>query len=94
VPKPEKFDFDVHYAMVRHLYAPYCEPRFRFTRAYLREGARFNGPDNPNLRRLAIPPSWIWIQRLLFGLHSVLTRLGAEGDYRSVFLRALAHSAE
>jgi predicted unusual protein kinase regulating ubiquinone biosynthesis (AarF/ABC1/UbiB family) len=94
VPKPAKFDFDVHYAMVRHLYAPYTVPHFRFTSAYIREGARFNGPGNPNLRRLAIPPSWIWIQRLLVGLHSVLTRLGAEGDFRAIMRRALAREID
>ncbi len=90
IPQPRKFDFDVHWDMLRHQYAPYGQPRFRFTPEYVQAGAKFSGPSNPNLRRLAIPPAWIWVQRLLWGLHAVQVRLGAEGAFRDVMEEALA----
>jgi hypothetical protein len=43
-----------------------------------------------NLRLLAIPPQWIWLQRLQWGLHAVLARLEAEGPFSEVFRDALA----
>jgi predicted unusual protein kinase regulating ubiquinone biosynthesis (AarF/ABC1/UbiB family) len=89
VADPKKFDFDAHWALMRHQYAPYSSARFRFTPEYLRVGMDFSKPDNPNLRRLAIAPPWIWQQRLQWGLHAVLVRLGAEGPFREVMLEAL-----
>jgi len=81
VPRPDRFDFDVHWAMLCHQWEPYRAAHFRFTPEYLARGMAFSRPSNPNLRRLAIPPSWIWVQRLQWGLHAVLNRLGAEGDF-------------
>lgn len=89
VPKPKNLDFDLHWRMLRHQYTPYLTPRFRFTLDHLRAGVEFSRPSNPNLRHLAIPPQWIWQQRLLWGLHAVLARLGAEGPFRDVLLAAL-----
>lgn len=92
VAKPRRFDFDVHWAMLCHQYAPYRAPHFRFSMDYIREGMAFNRPSNPNLRKLAIPPYWIWLQRLHWGLHAVLARLQAEGDFRQVLCEALQES--
>lgn len=89
VADARRFDFERHWALLRHQYLPYIEPRFRFTRAYLDRLTDFGRPDNPNLRLLAIPPPWIWQQRLLSGLHAVLTRLDAEGPFRQAFRAAL-----
>lgn len=90
VAKPKRFDFDVHWDMLRHQWAPYREPGFRFTPEYIAAGAEFSRPGNPNLRRLAIPPPWIWLQRLQWGLHAVLVRLGAEGDFGEILRPLLA----
>lgn len=89
VPRPEKFSFDQHWDLMRHQYAPYITPRFRFTTDYIKAGAQFSSPSNPNLRYLAIPPQWIWLQRLQWGLHAVLARLGAEGDFGTVLRRSV-----
>ena len=89
VADPDRFDFDHHWQWVCHLYAPYHPPRFRFTREYVRRGMEFGRPSNPNVRRLRIPPPWIWIQRLYWGLHAVLARMEAEGDFASGFREAL-----
>ncbi|MCB9639912.1 MAG: AarF/ABC1/UbiB kinase family protein [Myxococcales bacterium] len=89
IPRPDKFDFDIHWKMLRSQYAPYSQPLFRFTKEYLQEGMEYSRPSNPNLRQLAIPPTWIWLQRLQWGLHAVLARLQAEGDFASVYREAL-----
>jgi predicted unusual protein kinase regulating ubiquinone biosynthesis (AarF/ABC1/UbiB family) len=83
VPRPDHFDFDIHFAMLSHQWEPYRPSSFRFTPGYLARGVEFSRPGNPNLRRIAIPPAWIWLQRLQWGLHAVLVRLSAEGDFRA-----------
>lgn len=77
VGRERGFDWSFHEAMERHAWGPYLEPPVRLDASWLREAARFGQPSNPNLRRMAAPPAWVWLQRLQFGLHAVLTRLGA-----------------
>ncbi|MCB9664640.1 MAG: AarF/ABC1/UbiB kinase family protein [Alphaproteobacteria bacterium] len=89
VPDPDRFDFASHYAMQRFVWGPWCAPRWRFEAGWLAGIQQWSGPQNPNLRRLAIPPQWIWLQREVWGLNAVLVRLGAEGDFRSVLEAAL-----
>ncbi len=89
VPRPDRFDFEQWYAMQDWQYRPYRAAGFRFDADYIREGARFNGTRDPNLRRVALPPPWIWWMRLVWGLHAVLARLGAEGDFAEVMRGAL-----
>jgi len=89
VSNADKFDFDFHWKMVCHQYAPYRSDDFLFTKDYIKEGMEFNQPNTPNLRRLAIPPEWIWLQRLQWGLHAVLVRMGAKGNFRKILLEAL-----
>jgi predicted unusual protein kinase regulating ubiquinone biosynthesis (AarF/ABC1/UbiB family) len=83
VPRPDRFDFDTHFAMLSHQWEPYRAEHFRFTPEYLDRGRQFSRPSNANLRRIAIPPAWIWLQRLQWGLHAVLVRLSAEGDFNA-----------
>ncbi len=92
VAKPKRFDFDFHWQLLCHQWAPYRERDFEFTSEYIRAGSQYTGPSNPNLRLLAFPPQWIWVQRLIWGLHSVLMRLGAKGDFASVARESLDES--
>ncbi|TNE85610.1 MAG: AarF/ABC1/UbiB kinase family protein [Deltaproteobacteria bacterium] len=89
VPDPRRFDFDEHWAMQRQLWAPYLTDDYAFTPGLLAEASRFSRPTNPNLRRLAIPPPWIWLARLQWGLHSVLVRLRTRGAYATLLRTAL-----
>ena len=84
------FDWELHRELVHHLWRPYLTPTFRFTPDYLERGMALSRPSNPNLRRLAIPPEWIWLQRVAWGLHSVLARMGAEAPFAEVLHQALA----
>ena len=89
VGDPARFDYDVHWDMLGHQHLPYMSPRFRFTPDYVRESMEFGRPSNPNLRRMAIPPASIWILMLQTGLHAVLARLQAHGDFGSILREAL-----
>jgi predicted unusual protein kinase regulating ubiquinone biosynthesis (AarF/ABC1/UbiB family) len=88
----DRFDFDHHWALLCHEYAPYRSARFRFTREWLKGALEFSKPSNPNLRRLVIPPPWIWLERLTWGLHAVLVRLEAEGSFGDLLRGVLAES--
>ncbi len=88
-PRPDRIDWDVHWDMLRQQLSPYLEPSFRFTKGWMLAAMKYSEPSNPNLRHLAIRPPWIWQQRLVWGLHAVLTRLSAEGDFRAVFRTAM-----
>ena len=89
VADPRRFDFDLHWKTMRHHYAPYLSDDYAFSLDHIRRGMEFNKPSNPNLRRLAIPPAWIWLQRLQWGLHAVLARLGVRGSFGGVLREVL-----
>lgn len=89
VGRPKKFDFDHFFQVMDHLYRPLLAPRFRFSSDYVRQGHAFNGPSNPNARAMSIPPAYVWVMRLQWGLWSILGKLEAEGDFRPVLDRAL-----
>ncbi|MGB1012965.1 MAG: ABC1 kinase family protein [Nannocystaceae bacterium] len=89
VAKVKGFNFDYHWSMYCHLLAPYREPDFVFTKDYLRKGMDFGNPRNPNLRKIAIDPQWIWIQRLQWGLHAVLHKLGGRADFGGILASCL-----
>lgn len=86
----ERFDYGFHHEQLTWMLAPYLVERFAFDRAYTRAGYRFSSPTAPNGRRVAIPPQWIWLARLHIGLHSVLARLGSEGEIRNVLRAAIS----
>jgi predicted unusual protein kinase regulating ubiquinone biosynthesis (AarF/ABC1/UbiB family) len=87
------FDFDLYWRMLRHQYAPYTTAGFEFTTDYVRDALEFGKPSrasNKTLRRLSIQPEWIWFQRLQWGLHAVLARLGVRGDFGELLRDFLA----
>jgi predicted unusual protein kinase regulating ubiquinone biosynthesis (AarF/ABC1/UbiB family) len=94
VPDPRRFDFDLHWRMLRHQWAPYLSDDYAFSLDHIREGMAYSRPTNPNLRRLAIPPEWVWLQRLQWGLHAVLARLGVRGSFRGLLLDILSAPRE
>lgn len=86
----ERFDFDHFFEASAHLYAPFRTQPFRIDAAFARRGYAYHGPSSPNARRLALPPAQIWIQRLQWGLWSVLGRLDADLWLRDVLDDLLA----
>ena len=82
VARERGFDLDLWWEQLRWQHRPYCSEHFVFTPEYVAQVSQFNGPGNPNMTRISIPPPWIWLTRLVVGLHAVMARLGAEGDFR------------
>ncbi len=84
VPEPSRYNFDAHWEQVRYELEPYRAPSFHFTPEYTARAAQFSRPTHPNSRRMAIPPPWIWLLRLQYGLPGMLRRLDAEGDFGAI----------
>lgn len=81
IGRPARFDFEHFFEVMQHLHRPLVEERFRFTDDYVQKGYALNGPTSPNARSISIPPSYVWVMRLQWGLWSILARLGAEGSF-------------
>lgn len=88
-PRPRKLDWDGMWAMMGWMFEPYLEARFRFERSWWQSGLHFTRPSNRNLRHQALPPQYLWLQRMQFGLHAVLLRLDVEVALRDVLLDTL-----
>lgn len=78
----QRFDMLEAERMFRWMFQPYLSPRFRFSLEWMREGQAFSSPRAKNTRRMDIPPLWVWLLRVFFGLHTLAARAGLEGDLR------------
>lgn len=90
VGREDRYDDEEAWELHRWLYAPYLEPRFRFERRWWLRGLKFSQPTAKNARAMNLPPAWLWLVRMQWGLHAVLVRLHAEGDFRDSLRARLA----
>jgi predicted unusual protein kinase regulating ubiquinone biosynthesis (AarF/ABC1/UbiB family) len=93
VGRPRRFDWDAQWDAMRYVYRPFLEPGFRYSHDYVRGSF---GPllfDNPNRLRTAMPPAWLFLNRLQWGLNSVLAHLGAGGPWGAL-IRTLIDAPE
>jgi predicted unusual protein kinase regulating ubiquinone biosynthesis (AarF/ABC1/UbiB family) len=89
VGKARKFDWDAQWDAMRYVYRPLLEPDFRFSMDYVRGSF---GPmvfDNPNRMRLAMPPAWLFLNRLQWGVNAVLASLEAKAPWSEIFREAV-----
>jgi len=74
-------------AYLRPILEPIAQPRFTFTRAWLRaEATRLGDPRSAAAqlgRQLNLPPSYLLIHRVTIGTIGVLCQLGATAPYRA-----------
>jgi len=94
IGRPKKFDTAHFFAVMEHLYRPLLAHSFRFDAEFVKQGHELNGPSSPNSRALAIPPAYVWVMRLQWGLWSILGRLQAEGSFRHTLERILDEPVE
>jgi predicted unusual protein kinase regulating ubiquinone biosynthesis (AarF/ABC1/UbiB family) len=90
VGRPKKFDYEHFFVVMAHLHRPFLVPRFTFDPTYVREGYAYNGPGSPNARTMAMPPAYIWVARLQWGLWSILARLQVSGSFGPLLDELLA----
>ena len=79
------FDYEAQLETSRYLYRPWLRPGpFRYDSEYVAESIRRLLTDNPNRRASSLPPELVVVNRLLWGLNSVLTALDAEADWAAI----------
>lgn len=90
VGNAKKFDWDYQWVTIRHLYEPFmsAEP-YRFTKAYMSQLYDNILWKNPNRWSLSLPPNQLFVNRLQWGLFSVLADLNAAVVYRDTFRAAV-----
>lgn len=88
------FDYDYQWRITQYLYVPFMEkdPFFTYTDEYVRQSYSLMLFDNPNQRKTAMEPEWLLLNRLQWGLNSVLSKLGATSNWPAHF-RAAVESA-
>jgi predicted unusual protein kinase regulating ubiquinone biosynthesis (AarF/ABC1/UbiB family) len=90
VGKARGFDWDYQWSAMRELYRPYLGPTFRYEPALVQQSFGLLMFDNPNRFRLAMPPEWLFLNRLQWGLNAVLAQLRATGPWRAILDDILA----
>jgi len=90
VGNPKKFDWDHQWAMMKYLYRPFLatEP-FTYTHEYVKESYGMLIFDNPNRFTGKMPPEWLFLNRLQWGLNSVLAHLGATAPWGEIWRAAV-----
>ncbi len=84
------FDWDHQWEMMLYLYRPFlaAEP-FTYTHEYVRESYALLLFDNPNRFRGKMPPEWLFLNRLQWGLNSVLAHLRATAPWGDIWKAAV-----
>ena len=87
VGRERGFDYDAQWLIAQHLYLPFKQrkPFFTYNDDYVREGYATLLFDNPNQRKTAMPPEWLLLNRLQWGMNAVLAKLGATGGWPDYF---------
>ena len=89
VARPDRFDWDHHWKVMLYIYEPFMTEGFRFTHDYVRRSYDLMLWDNPNTRHMTFPRTWLWVNRLQWGLNSVLAHLEAAGPWPELWRAAI-----
>lgn len=84
------FDFDYQHKIALYLYRPWLTDRpFRYSHDYVSESFKLLALDNPNKFIMGMPRDMVFINRLQWGLNSILATLQAEAGWRDEILPLL-----
>lgn len=90
VARPRRFDFDYQWEVMQYIYTPFLTRRpFTFTHEYVARSYDLMLFRNRNRFRQGLPPDWLFVNRLQWGLNSVLAYLNATGPWPELFRRAV-----
>jgi predicted unusual protein kinase regulating ubiquinone biosynthesis (AarF/ABC1/UbiB family) len=82
------------YSYVSSPYVPYLTDTFTFTREWMRDtlGVIFDvqGPHAPVIEQLNMPPSFVILDRVVWGVSAILGKLEAQGPWRGMLLEYIA----
>jgi predicted unusual protein kinase regulating ubiquinone biosynthesis (AarF/ABC1/UbiB family) len=87
VGRENGFDYDYQWEVFQYLYRPFLQkkPHFTYTDEYVRKGYGLLLFDNPNKRHTNMPPQWLLLNRLQFGMNAVLSKLRATAPWPQHF---------
>ncbi len=87
-------DAGLVYDYVSSPYQPYLSDEFTFTRDWMRDtlGTIFDiqGPHAPVIEQLNLPPSFVILDRVVWGVSAILGKLEAHGPWRAMLLEYTA----
>jgi predicted unusual protein kinase regulating ubiquinone biosynthesis (AarF/ABC1/UbiB family) len=87
----DRFDWDHHYGIMEYVCRPYLAPQpFTYTQDYVEESYGRILFDKKAMAMLSTPPEWLLLNRVHWGLNSVLGRLEATADWRAHWTRAVS----
>lgn len=86
IGKNNEFNHDFHWEFMNHLYQPYRqETPFRYTKQFNAKTNQYLLWDNKNRFSAKMPPDFLFINRLQWGLAALLADLNAEAIWSSPF---------
>lgn len=87
VAKSKGFDWDYQWHVFQYLYTPFnSEQPYTYTREHVAKSYDVMMWKNPNKFKLDLPRDWLFVNRLQWGLQSVIAHLDACADWRSILL--------
>lgn len=91
VGREKGFDFDAQWEITQYLYRPFLqrEPFLTYTDDYVRESYGVLLFENKNQRHCAMPPEWLLLNRLQWGMNAVLAKLNATAPWPDHFAAAV-----
>lgn len=95
VGNAKKFDWEWQWDLMRHVYEPFRSTKpYRYHRDYVKESYKRILWENENKRHARMPPTMLFVNRLQWGLNSVMADLGAEAVYADIFREAVESKVE
>ena len=67
---------------------PVLKPSFQFNHFFVREMVRLQVSDNTNLKNVKMIEEALFMQRLQFGMYSLLADLSANGNWAEIYNKA------
>ena len=90
LPADHGLDPDDVFAYVSQPYVPYLSDTFTYTRAFVAATARalldVRGASAAVVQKLNMPPSFVVLDRVVWGVSSLLGKLDASGPWRAILL--------
>jgi predicted unusual protein kinase regulating ubiquinone biosynthesis (AarF/ABC1/UbiB family) len=88
-------DAGLVYDYVSSPYVPYLTDEFTFTRDWMRDTLAtildVQGPHAPVIEQLNLPPSFVILDRVVWGVSAILGKLDAHGPWRAMLLEYTAN---
>jgi len=94
LPAAHGLDPELVYEYVSSPYMPYLSDEFTFTRDWMRDTLGVildvQGPHAQVIEQLNMPPSFVILDRVVWGVNAILGKLGAHGPWRAMLLEYIA----